>query len=340
VAAHGLGDELWDWLFEPTATDHGELWIPPGLEDVVPPGGIEVQMDAVAVADHGRGGGPSPAEPSTPDLLAAFDAAGRTGIRAEALDQGRRSLDELRGLLVAGSPAYRDAVHANMPWTSANVVSAAGGIRFTATAVAALYDSLWARLQGTAPPTRVAVTAPADGALDVPATGWVREYRPGAWPNTGGASTRIAAAVSWGLPFVAPGAPAGTHVDARLPAGAAGLTERDSGRVVPLQPDYPRIVPYDPDYGGHLIALQPAGDLAPCTWYTATTTDRLRDAEDRAVVPARWTFRTDGCPPDPSSPPAPPGPTPSVAVAAAAVPPAPGPVPTPTPVRATPRYTG
>src|SRR5690606_18402889 len=37
VAAHGVGDEVWDWLFEPQATDHGELWIPPELVGIVHP---------------------------------------------------------------------------------------------------------------------------------------------------------------------------------------------------------------------------------------------------------------------------------------------------------------
>jgi hypothetical protein len=333
VAAHGMGDELWDWLFEPRATDHGELWIPPELSGTVKPGGIEVQMDAIAVTDHGRGGGPSPAEPAPADVLAAFTAAGRPGISAEALDRGRRTLDDVRGLLVAGSPAYRDAVHAHMPWTSANIATAPGGIRFSARAIAVLYETLWARLLRATPLTRVAVTAPADGSVDVPATGWDRTFKPGAWPDTGGADNRIAAALSWGLPFVPPGAPAGTHVPAELPEGAAVLTERDTSVVIPLQRGYPRIVPYDPDYGGHLIAVQPAADLSPCTWYRVATTDRLRDADGRAVQPASWGFRTAGCP----------APVPVRGEANGGVTtqgPGIGPAPTPTAVSATPRYTG
>jgi hypothetical protein len=319
VAAHGLGDEVWDWLFEPAAADHGELWIPPELADRIKPGGIEVQMDAVAITDHGRGGGPSAPEPSPEDLLAAFDAAGRPGITPEALARGRQAMDEIRGLEVAAAPAYRDALHANMPWTSANLVTAPGGIRDAARAIAAVYETLWARLRGEDPPTRVGLTAPADGTLDVPARGWDRELRPGANANGGGARYRIAAVLSWGLPYVMPGSPPGTHIDAARHPNAMKLIERDSGREVPLRSGFPRIVPYDPDYGGHVVALQPAGDLSPCTWYRAMTTGRLRDAGDRPVRPAAWSFRTDGCP-DPA-------PAPSMPLA-------------PAPVPARPHYTG
>jgi hypothetical protein len=332
VAAHGMGDEVWDWLFEPAATDHGELWIPTELDGLLHPGGIEVQMDVVAIVDHGRGGGPSPAEPSVEDLVAAFAAAGRPGISPAALAEGRRAMDDLRAMELAGAPAYGDAVRTHMPWTAADIDTAPGGVRFAARAIAAVYATLWDRLQGRAPATRVALTTPADGALDVPAGGWARTYRPGAWPDGGGATTRITAVLTSGLPALAPGAPPGTHVDPRLPAGSAVLTERDSGRDIPLQAGYPRIMPYDPDNGEHLVAVQPAADLAPCTWYRASTTDRLRDGGGRAVVPARWDFRTDGCPPVPA--PSPNGPLPGTRTTRRA------PARAPLAVRATPRYAG
>ena len=111
------------------------------------------------------------------------------------------------------------------------------------------------------------------------------------------------------------------------------LTERDTGRVVPLQADYPRIVPYDPDYGGHQIAVQPRQDLAPCTWYRVATTDRLRDADGHAVVAAAWVFRTDGCPPAPTVVAAVTDPGDSIAAGTQ-------PAPVPVPTSATPRYTG
>jgi hypothetical protein len=301
VAAHGMGDEVWDWLFEPAATDHGELWIPAELTDVIHPGGIEVQMDVIAIADHARAGGPSAGEPSVDDLMAAFAAAGRPDITPEALAQGRRAMDDVRALEIAGAPAYRDAVHTHMPWTAANMDSAPGGVRFAARAIAAVYETLWEQLQGRSPVTRVTVTAPADGELDVPARGWVRTYRPGAVPDGGGARNRIVAALSSGLPYVHASSPPGTSIDPRLPTGSAVLAERDSGRVVPQQDGFPRIMPYDPNNGEHLVAVQPAGDLSACTWYQVSTTDRLRDADDRPVADARWSFRTDGCAPEPTS---------------------------------------
>jgi len=335
IAAHGLGDEVWDWLFEPAAADHGELWIPPDLTGVIKPGGIEAQMDAVAITGHGRGGGASPPEPSSDDLVAAFGRAGRPDIRADAFVVGRERMDRDRADLVAGSPRYRDAIREHMPWTSANVVTAPGGIRFAARAIAAVYTTLWARLGGGSPPTAVSVTAPAAGALDVPASGWSHPMRPGAWPESIGARNRIAAVLSSGLPFVVPGSPPGSHIAAALPAGAAVLTERDTGRAVPQQEGYPRIVPYDPDRGGHFVGVQPAADLLPCTWYRASTTDRLRDATGRAVTPTAWTFRTDGCPPAPGAPGAAPDPGASPSGRAGS-----GSTTVAVPVPATPAFTG
>ena len=58
-------------------------------------------------------------------------------LSADALDRGRRALDDVRGPVAAGAPIYRDALHTNMPWTSANVLTDQGGIRFTARAIAA-----------------------------------------------------------------------------------------------------------------------------------------------------------------------------------------------------------
>ena len=78
VAAHGMGDEVWDWLFEPNAPDRGESFIPPELASIVGPGGIEVQMDVIAIVDHGRPTGPVPPLPNEADVLAAFASAGLT----------------------------------------------------------------------------------------------------------------------------------------------------------------------------------------------------------------------------------------------------------------------
>ena len=55
---------------------------------------------------------------------------------------------------------------------------------------------------------------------------------------------------------------------------------------------WPRSVPYGADAGEHMIGIQPAGDLAPCTWYRAGVTANLVDARNQAVTPMTWDFRT------------------------------------------------
>lgn len=47
----------------------------------------------------------------------------------------------------------------------------------------------------------------------------------------------------------------------------------------------------------HSIAFFPAGDLAPCTTYTAEVTTALADhARATLAEPFRWSFTTGGCP--------------------------------------------
>ena len=43
AAGHGMGDEVWDWLFEPNGPGFGEQYIPPEWAPVVGPGGLEAQ---------------------------------------------------------------------------------------------------------------------------------------------------------------------------------------------------------------------------------------------------------------------------------------------------------
>src|SRR5690606_27075488 len=67
------------------------------------------------------------------------------------------------------------------------------------------------------------------------------------------------------------------------------------GSPVPLMSGYPRTVPYGGDAGQHLIDVQPASDLAPCTWYRIDVgvDVPLLDADGEAVNPHTWSFRTD-----------------------------------------------
>jgi hypothetical protein len=182
-----------------------------------------------------------------------------------------------------------------MPWTSAHLTSASGGVDWAARAIAGYFDALWGDLTGHRLPTTVSVTAPRTGAVNVPATGWVGSYSPGSNDGNHGGLTRIAAALTRALPF---NAQAGQgSVPSELPAGSVRLRDLRTGQLVPAAAGYPRIVPYNPEAGEHVVAFQPAGDLAPCRWYQAETTRDLVDSRGRSVLPASWRFRTSGCQP-------------------------------------------
>jgi hypothetical protein len=80
-----------------------------------------------------------------------------------------------------------------------------------------------------------------------------------------------------------------------LPEAALRLRDLETGQLVAPAVGYPRIVPYNPEAGEHVVAIQPANDLAPCRWYQVETTDALIDARERPVTPAAWRFQTSGC---------------------------------------------
>ncbi len=183
-----------------------------------------------------------------------------------------------------------------MPWTSAHMTSAAGGVEWAARAVAGYFDVLWGDLIGRPVPTTVSATAPRNGQVDVPATGWVGSYSPGSNDGNQGGLTRIAAALTRALPYPR-GKPVRAPYRTSCPAGSVRLRDLTTWRLVPPAAGYPRIVPYNPEAGEHEVAFQPAADLAPCRWYQVETTRALVDSRGRSVLPASWRFRTSGCRP-------------------------------------------
>jgi len=288
--AHGMGDEVWDWLFEPMAPDLREHYLPPELAQFQGPGGEELQMDLVAIALYGRVNPDAPPLPSKPDLLAAFEAAGFHEATEEQLDFGQQIQAIIHDVEAAWAPEHIDGLRRAMPYLSANLVSEPGGVDFAAGAIAAEWENMWGRLLGSQPATEVSVTYPADGQRRVPAAGWVREYLPGSHADRGGARTRITAVLTYSTPYVPP--EGGPGIPSLLPDGAMTLTERDSGAAVPVMAGYPKIVPYTPDPGEHVIDIQPAADLRPCTWYRVAVTELLLDARQEPVTPHSWDFRT------------------------------------------------
>ena len=292
IAGHGMGDEVWDWLFEPNSPDRDEYYtngLPTATE-----GGAETQMDLVAVGVHGV---PRPEIPPLPDvatLLQAFEDSGFSGVTADQF-----STVPFGGVVwdveTQWAAEHLAGVQAAMPWMSANLVTAPGGIDFAATAIAGYWDSMWGRLNGNQPTTEVSITHPAPGQEDVPATGWVRSYQPGSARGRGGAATRITAVLTYSRPYAPPG---GSGVPATMAPGTMTITAVGSGEQLPILSGFPRSVPYGGDAGQHLIDVQPATDLEACTWYEAAVgvTTPVLDARGLPVTPHTWRFRTECAP--------------------------------------------
>src|SRR5690606_37391522 len=152
---------------------------------------------------------------------------------------------------------------AAMPWTSANLRNAPGGVDFAAVAIAGMWEWMWDDLRGVDPTTTVVNTYPADGQIDVPATGGDRAIEPGTHPGRGGARTRVTAVLSYSRPYGKPSSPYGGSL---LPEGAFEISELSSGAPVAAKPGFPRSVPYGGEAGQKTIGAQPATDLEPCTW--------------------------------------------------------------------------
>ncbi|MGN6693399.1 MAG: Ig-like domain-containing protein, partial [Aquihabitans sp.] len=288
MIGHGMGDEVWDWLFEPYVADLEEYYTPSSLGGQANEGGAELQLDLVAIADFGQPTSKIVRFPSHPDLLAAFKSVGMTGIDDSQLNLGEAAMDVVHDVEAQWAPTHIDDLHKAMPWTSHNVVTAPGGVNFAATAIAGEWNVMWGRLLGEQPATSVSITYPADGQLRIPATGWDRNMQPGSSRGRGGARNRITAVLTYARPYTGS---AGTSTN-ELPAGSMTLVERDSGDAVPIMAGWPRSVPYGADAGEHMVDIQPAGNLKPCTWYTAGVTANLVDARNLPVVPVTWDFRT------------------------------------------------
>jgi hypothetical protein len=293
AAAHGMGDEVWDWLFEPNGPGFDESYLPSDMAIFVGPGGLEAQLDIVAIARHARPVDATPAIPDPNKIQTAFVSVGRADIQATAFPVGESLLDAERTVESNWARIHIEALERAMPWTSAHLIDAAGGVAFGADAIAGYYETLWGALLGDIPPTRVAAKAPFDGQVNVPASGWIGGYSPGSNPGNHGGLTRIAAALSNALPYHAQ-AGQGSQ-PSELPMDALRLRDVETGQLVGAAGGYPRIVPYNPEAGEHVIAFQPAGDLAPCRLYQVETTTALVDARQQPVTPATWRFQTSGC---------------------------------------------
>jgi hypothetical protein len=290
MTGHGMGDQVWDWLYEPNSPDLDEYYNPPDFGSFGGVGGQELTMDLVAIAVHGRSTEPLVAIPDRASILAAFAAVGFTAVDNSALDLGWAGMRVAQLGEAAWAPTHIHDLREAMPWMSNNLVEGPGGVEFAATAIAGHYDAMWDRLLQRDVTTSISVTYPAPGQRRVPASGWERDMLPGSNPGRGGARNRIAAVMTLARPYTPTTVPGG--VTDELPAGAMVLEERDTAAPVANKPGWPRTVPYGSSSGAHLIDFQPAEDLAPCTWYRASVTESLLDYAGQPVTPYSWDFRT------------------------------------------------
>ena len=88
-----MGDEVWDWLFEPNGPGFGEDYLPPEWARFVGPGGLEAQLDIDAIARHARPTGATPALPDAAKIGRAFAAIGRGDVVPPALPIGENLLE-------------------------------------------------------------------------------------------------------------------------------------------------------------------------------------------------------------------------------------------------------
>ena len=316
VAAHGMGDEMWDWLFEPLITDHGEspefpVSFPPPADAANVISSQEYAMDTIALADHFRWGESGYFLPPPNELTPIYDAANH-GHTTEAdilsgFAVGSAALTAERAGGVADAPRVRE----QMPWSSAHMDDESGGVLFNARAIAGYYDALWEKLNSDDPPApKVVSVHPEDGEENVPFQFQPAKTSPGL--STGGGELRIVAVLSNAVDPLSVDpttfkllGPAGEQVPALVdqasPTAHHHEEETDAHRdeSVPPLDGFPRVGPYGGSDGTHTLMIYPAVDLEPCTTYTAQLTTGIKDMGDLAINegdplprPVSWTFST------------------------------------------------
>lgn len=279
-AAHGLGDETWDSLFEPVVRENdldaadastaqpthphcqalfGAPADPQALLEALrlgrehpivdalnlgPEPSIEYAMDIVAIAEQKLWlEMPLLVHPPLADLVEVHR------INRPALGVTEDMVRRAFLVSKAGVAGERllvqrdyDRMRALMPWAASNYYLSSGGVIDSAQAVARLYQHLWAKLLGA--PRNMAIIAvhPVNGEEDVP-------YRRDA------AQLRIRA-------FTGQSA-AETTVESPADGDALLTLTDDEGAQVPgrLQSGI-----YDPNWG-HVIDFLPDHDLRPGQWY-------------------------------------------------------------------------
>ena len=177
IAAHGMGDEVWDALFEPAVYQRGEMHhsSPGYLLDSVPPGaepsvgallremigdeafdalasgfefinGVEYAMDVVAIRDQFAWDEiPALVFPPSEPLSAAFAQLGHD-YDAAAIQRAALGTRLLVSAERVASAADYVRVRDVMPYAVGNYLTGSGGIHDVAQYIAGYYEHLWDRV--------------------------------------------------------------------------------------------------------------------------------------------------------------------------------------------------
>jgi hypothetical protein len=291
TAAHGIGDEMWDWMFEPQAADNGETPTHPffasGLPGAAelgatPVGGfansIEYAMDLIAIVDHLRASALPAYLPSTDRLLAAYAKIGRDDVTRDGILAGHTVIHGAMAAERAAVAADYLRVKQTMPKTAARMYDDSGGVVDVARAAAHYYEALWQKLGGKVPALRVSAIHPERGEQGVPWEWLGRSVSPG--PRDGFAENRIIAVMN-------------NAVDLPFSSESIRIEDTVTGEEVPQREGYPRPGPYHATDGTHSVMAVPALNLVPCRWYRVVVTPALRDlAGSTLTKPYRWRFQT------------------------------------------------
>ena len=305
IAAHGMGDETWDWLFEPRTTDHDEKPPNPCFNDPhhsdplrfcpvnlsflreTPANdlssSVEYSMDIAVISAYGRMTGYSPLPPPIDELLPIYEQLGERNGTADKMLAGYGFITAALSAERAVSVPEGARLRRQMPWSWNNVTTAPGGVEWSARSIARYYESLWKKLLTGSSLPEVAAVYPANRARNVPTEWPAGKTSPG--PSTGGGENRIIAVLS-------------NAVWRESVTPETFYVEGPGGERVPPLGDYPKPGPYHWSEGTHSLMFYPAVDLEPCTKYTAVLTTGLQDwrGEGKAVhnLPheKRWSFTT------------------------------------------------
>lgn len=306
MAAHGLGDQVWDSLFEPQLQERGEDLesSPAYTADAFPPGAdssvgdalravvgdepfdllasgfgsaslnsMEYSMDVIAIREQDIWADvPYLTFPPTQTLLSVYEQIGTEGASAERIEAAALGTRTLVLAERAGAAVEFDRVRQQMPFGAGHYFTGSGGVIDTGHMIAALYEQLWDKLQqGVAEsrPPRLAGLHPENGERDVPVGRSADRYL----------RAYLSSAVHWAA------------VPETERAGVLVLFD-EAGNVVPTDTMDMQARLYQGG-GSHGLGVRIRETLLPDHEYTAVLTTRARDERGKALgEPFVWSFRT------------------------------------------------